>query len=348
MMGYSDDMIRVSTLPLPWERLYGSNILIPGATGLIGSCLVKVLLAKKDADYQVFAGGRDAARARLLFKEFEKDKRFHFFGQDISTPLNSNVDFHFIIHAASDASPSSFISSPVEVMKSNIYGVANLLDYGKEHHLKRFLYISSGEMYGQGDGHVFTEDFSGYVDYASPRSCYPASKRAAEVLSQAYSAEYGLDITIARPCHVYGPDFSEKDNRVYAQFFRNLLKGEDIILKSDGKQRRSWCYVVDCVSALLFILLKGSSGQAYNIADDNSYFSIRELAERIAAMGNRTILVQAPTTAEKKGFNPVSESLFDTAKLRSLGWRIDGDFGSKLWNTFAEMRQIAKVFGENQ
>ena len=117
-----------------------------------------------------------------------------------------------------------------------------------------------------------------------------------------YAAEYGADVVIARPCHTYGPHFTEQDNRVYAQFIRNVLRGEDIVMKSTGEQFRSWCYVVDCVSALLHILLKGESGEAYNIADADSNISIRELAETIAAIGGRKVVIDLPDTDEKRGF----------------------------------------------
>ena len=149
-------------------------------------------------------------------------------------------------------------------------GVSNLIEYGLAHHMKRFVYISSGEVYGEGDRRPFDEAYSGYVNCMTPRSCYPSSKRAAETLCVSYAEEYGADVVIARPCHVYGPNFSDKDNRVYAQFIRNILNDSDIIMKSTGGQFRSWCYVVDCVSAILYVLLKGEKEQVYNIADSQS------------------------------------------------------------------------------
>ena len=337
MTGFQDDILKASSLPLPWGKLEGCNILILGATGLIGSCLVKVLLARNEADYHIYAGGRDRSRAKILFKSFETDERFHFLPIDVTSPINCDIDFHFMIDAASNASPNFFASNPVEIMKSNIYGVANLLDYGKEHNLKRFLFVSSGEIYGQGDGRPFTEDYSGFVDYSSPRSCYPSSKRAAEVLCQAYAQEYGLDVTIARPCHVYGPYFSNHDNRVYAQFFRNLLNNEDIILRSDGSQYRSWCYVIDCVSALFYILLKGDSKGTYNVADPFSVVSIRELADKIASLKQKAVIVQIPDISEQKGYNPVTRSVFDTTKIESLGWSPQDSMDNNLRKTYSEL-----------
>jgi nucleoside-diphosphate-sugar epimerase len=153
----------------------------------------------------------------------------------------------------------------------------------------------------------------------------------------AYAAEYGADVVIARPCHVYGPYFTEQDNRVYAQFIRNVLNDEDIVMKSTGEQFRSWCYVVDCVSALLHILLKGTSGEAYNIADADSNISIRELAETIAAIGGRKVVIDLPDADEKRGFNPVTKSVFSTDKLNSLGWKPQNHISTGMNNTIKEI-----------
>lgn len=321
-MTYQDDILHVTLLSLPWEKLSGCNILVTGATGLIGSCLVEVLMERKQKDYQVYASGRNRERAMQRFQKYWGDPVFHFIQHDVTEPLQCNTDFQYIIHAASNASPNFFATKPVEVIKANVNGVSNLMDYGLKHGLKRLLFVSSGEVYGEGDGRVFTEDYSGYVDCTSPRSCYPASKRAAESLCVSYAQEYGVEVVIARPSHTYGPHFTESDNRVYAQFIRNVLRDEDIIMKSTGEQFRSWCYVVDCVSGLLHILLKGENGQAYNIADNSSNISIRELAEMIAKIGGKQVIMDVPSDAEKAGYNVVTKSLFDTKNLENLGWKI--------------------------
>lgn len=320
MSPYKQDILHIFNQNLPWGKLSGANILVTGATGLIGGCLVETLMMNPKKDYHVYASGRNEVRARIRFNEFANDDAFHFVKYDVMQPLVSDVMFDYIIHAASNANPKFYATQPVEVMKANIGGVVNLMEYGLSHGIKRMLYVSSGEVYGEGDGRVFTEDYSGYVDCMKPRSCYPSSKRAAETLCVGYAEEYGADVVIARPCHVYGPHFTEADNRVYAQFIRNVLKGEDIVMKSTGEQFRSWCYVVDCVSALLYILLKGENGQAYNIADAASNISIKELAETIAAIGGKKVVIDVPDADEKRGFNVVKKSVFSTEKLRSLGW----------------------------
>lgn len=338
MSSYREDIIKIFDHKLPWEKLSGTNILITGATGLIGGCLVETLMINPQRDYQVYALGRNEERARHRFKSFADCQAFHFLRYDVMQSLETNIQFDYIIHAASNGSPNFFAQKPVEVMKANILGVANLMDYGLAHNMKRMLFVSTGEVYGEGDGRVFTEDYSGYVDCTKPRSCYPSSKRAAETLCVSYADEYGADVVIARPCHTYGPHFTEQDNRVYAQFIRNVLHGEDIIMKSTGEQFRSWCYVVDCVSALLHILLKGESKNAYNIADPESNISIRELAEIIAQMGNRRVIIEVPDEEEKKGYNVVTKSVFSTEKLMSIGWAPLMHIRDGLNNTINELK----------
>lgn len=314
------------------------NILITGATGLIGSRLAEALMA--ETDMNVYSLGRNSERARRIFSSYQSNSRFHFIEHDVTEPLQCDVQFHYIVHAASNASPNFFTQQPVEVMMANINGVKHLLDYGRRNGMKRFLYVSTGEVYGEGDGQVFREAYQGFVDISSPRSCYPMSKRAAETLCAAYAQEYNIDYVIARPCHTYGPGFTEQDNRVYAQFIRNVLNGEDIVIKSSGEQMRSWLYVDDCVSGLLTILRNGKNGEAYNIADEGSNISIRHLAEMIADIAGRAVVMQLPTDTERKAFNPMSQALYSTEKLRSLGWSITGTMREKMEMTIHRCQSL--------
>lgn len=319
-MSYIEDIRKAANVTLPWDRLRNKNILITGATGLIGATIVEVLMSR-NVDYHVYASGRNEERIKNLFKAFWGSKFFHFLKYDVTQSLCSDIDFHYMICAASGANPTLYATDPVGVMRSNIFGVDNLLSYGIKHGLQKFVYISSGEIYGEGDGRIFTEDYSGYVNCATVRACYPSSKRASETLCETYSAQYGVDISIARLSHVYGPRFTESDTRVYAQFIRNVLKGEDIVMKSAGTQFRSWCYSVDCASAILYIMLKGEKGEAYNVADTDSNISIRELGETVAKASGKKVILNIPNEIEARGYNVVTKSIFSTEKLELLGWR---------------------------
>jgi nucleoside-diphosphate-sugar epimerase len=342
-MNYQYTLQQAAQVSLPWERLHGKNILVAGATGLIGSTVVDVLMHRSPLDFDVYACGRNEDRARLRFAAWWNNPHFHFLKHDITKPLEGTTDFHFIIDAASGASPQLYVSDPVGIIRANILGVDCLLERGRQHHLEKFVYVSSGEVYGEGDGRTFTEDYSGYVDPMSMRSCYPSSKRAAETLCVAYGQEYGLDVCVARPSHVYGPYFTESDNRVYAQFIRNVLRGEDIVMKSDGMKFRSWCYVVDCASALLYILLKGENGKAYNIADESSNRTIRDLAQMIAGIAGREVRIELPKDTAATGGTPITKAVFDTSRLQGLGWQITGSMEEKMRATIEEAaRQFAK------
>lgn len=332
MTTYADDILRAGLEELPWEQLEGKNILVTGATGLIGDCLVEVLM-RRPHTYYIYAAGRDRQRALQRFSAFADDPTFHFLSYDVRQPLTADIPFHYVIHAASYASPAYFASQPVEVIMANIDGVNHLMEYGIRHDMERFLYVSTGEIYGESHTDIFKEADSGYVDCATQRACYPSSKRAAESLCIAYGAEYGVDAVIARPCHTYGPHFTAGDNRVFCQFIRNILAGEDIVMKSDGSQMRSWCYVVDCVRAMLYILLKGRRCEAYNIADPTSVFSIRQLAEAIAEPAGRKVTCELPSDAERSGFSVVRHAVFDTTRLQSLGWTVEGDWQDKIRKT---------------
>lgn len=327
---YRQDLDKVvQQLNVPQE----GNILITGATGLIGSCLVDLLM--RHSFCHIYAMGRNSQRAEQRFADYWQQPRFHFIRHDICQSLECTENFHYIIHAASNASPNFFQQSPVEVMKSNLDGLCHLVEYGLRHQMKRMVYISSGEVYGEGDGSVFTEESSGYIDILSPRACYPSSKRAAETLCAAYIQEYGADIVIARPCHTYGPYFTESDNRVYAQFIRNILNDEDIVMKSQGEQFRSWLYVVDCAVAMLLLLTKGNSGEAYNVANEESNITIRQLAEEIAKIGNKKVVFDL---AENGNTTPITKAVFSTEKLNQLGWEPLFSIEEGLAHTIQSMR----------
>lgn len=329
MMPYSEDLKNVS-IPQLCE-LRGTNILVTGATGLIGSALIDLLLIyAEEYGYKVYAGCRSRERFN---NRFATNNHLKYIGIDVVKPIESDTIFDYIIHAASGAAPNAFATDPVGVIKANIMGTANLLDYGVSHGLKRFLYISSGEVYGEGCPGKWTETDSGYVNSMSMRACYPSSKRAAETLCVAYSKQYGVDAVVARLCHTYGPMFTDRDNRVYAQFIRNVLRGEDIVLKSRGEQYRSWLYVADCVAALLYILINGESGEAYNVASDVSNITIRQLAETIAEIAGKKVVFDLPSDIERQAATPITKAIFDTTKIEALGWHPQTDIKTGLYHT---------------
>ena len=336
---YQTDIHKASSSNLPWDKLSGKNILITGSTGLIGSCIIDILMTRTNINYHVYASGRNVKRLQELETKYKKSAYFHTLQYDVTNKLEANITFHYIIAAASGANPILYSTDPVGVMRANLHGTDNLLSYGIKHGLEKYVFISSGDVYGENDGQVLTEDYSGYVNSLDIRSCYTLSKRATETLCISYANQYSVDVCIARPCHVYGPHFTETDTRVYTQFLRNVLRKENIVMKSKGEQFRSWCYVVDAAIGILYVLLKGKNCEAYNIADENSNITIKELAEMIADFEKLKVQFELPSDIEEKGYNRMKKSIFDSSKLKKLGWEIEGSMQQKMLNTLLELKK---------
>lgn len=212
---------------------------------------------------------------------------------------------------------------PADTLLANVLGTKNLLEYGLAQGMERFLFVSSGEAYGQPDENQddFVEGYCGPLDLTSPRSCYPEGKRAAEVLCQSYRSQFGADVVIVRPCHLFGPTMSRSDSRAVAEFLWAAAEGRDIVLKSDGLKERSHCYVADAVQGLLAALEKGESGQAYNIADRRYQMTIRAFAEQAAEAGGCRVVFDLPSDMESRGYSRVSRQVLDAGKLEGLGWK---------------------------
>ena len=335
---YKEDLAGALDLGDCAKKLSGKRVLIAGASGLVGTVLSDMILFLSDElalGTQLVLLSRNPDRLRV---RYEGRGDVTLVSHDVNYPLRLEGRADYVVHAASDASPAFFASSPVEVMKANIFGTENLLHWGLEHGMRRFLYVSSGEVYGILDKEAISEGDCGYVDFSSSRSCYPSSKRAAETLCVSYAAEYNADIVIARPCHIYGALFKESDDHVFCQFARNALAGEDIVMKSTGSQMRSWCYVSDCATALLYVLLKGQSPQAYNIACADSVLSIKDLAQLIANLAGTKVVITHSSPSEKKGYSPVKHAVFDASKLTSLGWKARFSIQEGVSRTLAMLR----------
>ena len=316
------------------EFLAGKSVMITGAAGLICSSVVDLLFRYNDTHenkIQILAAGRWLEEMEMRFHEQIRRSDFHFVPYDASRTDNL-IDVHadYIIHGASNASPSMIIKEPVETMLSNFLGMKYLLDYAKGHGTNRILFISSSEVYGEKEGLApYKEGQYGYIDLLNPRNAYSVGKRAAETLCASYVDEYGVESVIVRPGHIYGPTASPKDNRVSSAWAFSVARGEDIVMKSDGDQIRSYCYCLDCASALIKVLFDGKNGYAYNISNPNSIISIRKMAEILAESAGVELRKELPTEEERKGFNPMKNSSLESAALTELGWRgcLDAETG---------------------
>ena len=307
------------------SKLFHKSLLITGGTGMICSTVAELLFylnKERDADIKILLAGRSLERTKGRFNAFEEGTDYFFVPYDATKDEPLTITADYIIHGASNASPAVFRSEPVETMLSNLLGLKCLLDMAVKARAKRLLYISSSEVYGRNENNQpYSEDNYGYVDILNPRAAYPSSKRAAETLCAAYGAEYGVDTVIVRPGHIYGPTITDSDDRASAQFTRAAARGEPIVMKSAGTQLRSYCHTLDCASAILTVLLMGEKGQAYNISNQNSIASIRDVAETLAREAGTSIVFIDPTDAEKKGYNLMENSVLVSEKVEKLGWR---------------------------
>lgn len=322
---YVSDLVLVQESVPNLSLLRDANILVTGAGGMICSAIVDFLLQLNDtadARLHIYAAARSRERILARFGARTDRADFHFLQYNALYPISSEVRFDYIIHGAGNANPGAYVRQPVETMLANFTGLQNIMDYVKVHGGKRVLYISSSEVYGQKKDFLpYEENDYKFVDILNPRACYPSAKRAAETLCAAYGQEYGMDAVIVRPGHIYGPTMTDSDNRASSQFPRDVLNGKDIVMKSAGTQMRSYCYVLDCVSAIIAVLLNGVSGQAYNISNAQSIVTIRELAEYFAKAGGKKVVFELPTELEKAGYNLMDNSSLASGKLEALGWK---------------------------
>lgn len=308
-----------NTFPLS-DELNGSSFLITGATGLIGSTLVHCLLSL-NKDIEITCPIRNLAKAKDMFG-YEAN-RITFIECDLLDylkGLSSNACFHYIIHCASPTAGKYMTEHPVETYTLAIDSTRYILEYARKNFIRGIVYISSLEYYGQNfDDKVITEEMQGYVNNTDPRSSYPLGKRAAEYLCFSYAKEYGVNAKIARLTQTFGAGVAPDDNRVFAQFARSVILGKDIILHTTGESAKPYCYTTDCAAAILTILLKGAIGEVYNVANQDTYISIRAMAELLRENFNPSINVLFEEHPEM-GYAPVTKLHLSSEKLMSLGW----------------------------
>ena len=385
---YIDDIKNVIKNIPDAEALKGCDILVTGATGLIGSAVADILLVlNKECGYgmKIYLAGRKVEGVAERFSDYEEGRDYFFVKYDATKQVTDLIAVDYIVHGASNADPAKISSEPVETMLANIMGLNGLLSAADKDKLKRVLYISSSEVYGVGgisenkaggektganggvndraaDGEsygtadgadkaserpeyysrLFKENDLGYVDILSPRSSYPSSKRAAETLCIAYAEEYKVDAVIVRPGHIYGPLFKATDNRVQVQFSTKAAKGENIVMKSKGEQLRSYTHVLDCASAILTVLIKGKSRNAYNISARQAIVTIREMAEAFAAAGGVEIVFDIPTETEVKSVSVMPCAALNSEKLEALGWKAAFDMKAGAEQTVRELKNMLK------
>lgn len=304
------------------EGLRNKSFIITGATGLIGTCMIDALMQynEEGANINIYAVGRNKVKAAARLGEYYSNDHFHFIEQDVRQPLPNLLNVDYVIPLASNTHPLAYSQYPIETIEINVKGAENALQKALECGAT-VLYPSTVEVYGNAIGEdVFTEDYTGKLNLSNSRSCYTESKRVSEALCQSYIAERGVKVKIVRLSRIFGPTMLMSDTKASSQFIIKALNGEDIVLKSEGTQYFSYTYVADAVAAMLYVLLHGDNGVAYNISNEACNVRLKEFAQMCAKFNGKNVVFDLPTEIERRGFSVAMTAILDNKKLLQLGY----------------------------
>jgi len=324
-----EDLDELARGGFPFGRLSGSTVLVTGATGLIGSQIVKALACAdrvRGAGIRIIAMYRNEKKADRVFGEIAGRPCFDSMVCDITDRLSYPGEIDYIIHCASATSSKYFVDHPAETIETALAGTRNILEFAREKNVRGVVYLSSLEVYGVPGQRMVSEQDYGYLDPLKVRSSYSEGKRMAECICASYAAEYGLPVKIARLSQSFGAGVEYNDGRVFAEFARCAIERKDIVLHTSGGTVRSYLYTRDAVSAILHILLDGESGQAYNASNTESAVSIRDMAQLVCDIfpeAGIKVRFDCPEDVSSFGYNPEMVIILDTEKLRALGWKAE-------------------------
>lgn len=319
--------------------LDGKTILITGATGLIGYNLVTAL-ASSEFNISILALVRNPVKAEKMFKSI--NDKIEFVVGDVTHNIDIKGSVDYIIHAACQTSSMSFVNEPVETILSTIAGTRNMLELAREKKALGFVYLSTMEVYGAPEtDEKISENHGTNLNTMSVRTSYPESKRLCEALCKAYQSEYGVPSKVAILTQTFGPGVQYGDGRVFAEFARCVIEKRNIVLHTKGETKRNYLYTADAVTAILSILLKGKDGEAYNVANEDTYCSIYEMAKLVAdeCAGGKISVVVEEKNGSQFGYAPALKMNLDASKIKRLGWKPKVNLSDMLHNLILDMRE---------
>jgi UDP-glucuronate decarboxylase len=279
----------------------GRTVLLTGAGGFLGTYFVELFrdlnrtVLKSSCHVIAYDNFITRGPSRLPPNEGGVEFKNH----DVIKPLEIDGPVDYIIHAAGIASPEYYRRFPLETLEVATIGTKNMLELARNRQSEAVLFFSSSEIYGDPDpSHVpTTEDYRGNVTCLGPRACYDESKRLGETLCGIYHGSYGVPAKIVRPFNVYGPGMQQNDYRVLPNFASRILDGAPLLVYSNGRQTRTYCYVGDAIVGFLQVLVAGRAGEAYNIGNPAPEISVVQLVEILSEVVGRRLefrLVEYP------------------------------------------------------
>lgn len=330
-----------------WDALEKKTLFLSGATGMLGSFLVDLIMRRNEGvacrkKCGLIAVGRNTVTAEQRFAQWFSQPEFHFIENDITVPMDA-MPCHadFFIHGASTSHPLEYSTQPINTVLANVLGARNVLELAAKETGSRVLLLSSVEIYGEnrGDTELFGEDYCGYINCNTLRAGYPEAKRVSEALCQAYMVEKGVDAVIIRLPRCYGPSMKMEDSKAIAQFIKNGVRDENVVLKSKGEQMYSFAYTPDAVLGMLWVLVCGKTGHAYNLGDESSNIRQKDLAGLIAGCAGTKVVLDLPDETERKGYSTATKALLDGSKLEALGWRARYDIRTGIQEVLNILRE---------
>jgi UDP-glucuronate decarboxylase len=332
------------------QQLAGSTVLITGASGFLCSYLVDSLVALNDRGLQppcrIVAVDSFATGIATRLEHLEGREDLSLIRHDVTQPL-PDIEADWIIHGASIASPSVYRRYPLETIDVNVQGTRNALELARRVGVHGVLYISSSEVYGDPEPAFIptSEEYRGTVSFTGPRACYDESKRLAETLCMTYYRLFDLPVKIVRPFNVYGPSQRLDDGRIIPDLMHAAVKGESLVLRSDGGPTRAFCYITDAVRAMWRLLLSEERGEAFNVGNDEEEITIRDLAVRLREVALHPVLEITLTPSEDLDYltdNP-QRRCPDLTKLKTrLSWKPEVSLTTGLRRTLTSYREAVQ------
>lgn len=318
-----EDIASIIESDTPIDHLKYKTVLVTGATGFIGSLLVKAMIAANNeynTNIRILAQVRNENKARQIFENAVLDGSIELIKGEITQRLDINGSLDYIIHTANVTQSKYMVEFPVDTIETSLEGTKAILELAREKDVEGFLFVSSMEIYGSfAEDGIVDEKMYGYIDTLETRSNYPLCKRMCENMCIAYMKQYGIPVKIARPAQIFGAGVSLEDNRVFAQFAKSIIEKKPIVLRTEGNSETNSCYSSDAVRGLFYVLVNGVTGEAYNIVNEQSHSTIRKMAEMCREISGGTVSIEFDLGGEF-GYARDVKLRLSSEKLRTLGW----------------------------